>query len=747
MKTAPLLFFIFLFVSFSFHSSKKNNCLNKKWNPDAGLVLSFTKNAKVKTSSNQVDGRLLNDGGYSTAWQSDAPFPTGFLRNENQNLLKGKIKLSSSGKSEFLKAVDGDLETSARFIDGNKGNKITFGEVFLEESNSRLHLKYETQSPLELWFENKSGQSKKVASLLPEENYQLKVLDFSMISGESYVYLKSEGPFSIFEIGIPRSRIFESVVFEFEKIFPVGVLKTRHWAGVNTAISTSAHLSLDGIKWEKVAELSPDSEHPVLTALSKEIEAKYLKIEHELLQKDWNKVFIWEVDAYDRNGPFGEKPKAISGRTNLKEMLGVNGYWSWGTDICSKDLPKDGGPWRYAPVASHGRNYHDMTWDLKTPNGSIDFSKMKDEGTPAKGWVRWDDEYAEWVKAGLDVQASLQFYKYDEKIWLNPEANAYAYASSYVKHFGSTHGNGLVCTIEVGNEPWKYTSSTYREILKGMAKGAKETDPTMEVFPCALQAADPSADETDVFKNYIGTRITEEASKYLDGINIHSYSYVRTKNGKRIAVQPEHPQSTFWEILNAIRWRDENMPGKKIYLSEWGWDAAGGGEDCIHSECVSEKEGADYAIRGALIASRLGIDRATWFYYANTEGPSSLYTRSGLTGSKSTGFKKKRVFIAIKQLIDMMGESYFHSIVREDETAWVYQFSDKLGKPTHLVGWIPKSGEYKHEREVILPGKFQIISASKLDGKIELEMDEAFSIEQGKSSVILSTTPTVFTLN
>ncbi|MBK9014986.1 MAG: hypothetical protein IPM82_13435 [Saprospiraceae bacterium] len=126
------------------------------------------------------------------------------------------------------------------------------------------------------------------------------------------------------------------------------------------------------------------------------------------------------------------------------------------------------------------------------------------------------------------------------------------------------------------------------EILLGMAEGAEAGDPTVEVFPCALQAVDPLAEKHGQWKNYIGDRITPQSASLLDGINIHCYSYTSDKNGKRRAVQPEHPGSSFWEMLNAIRWRNQNMPGKKIYLSEWGWDSDGAGEDCTHDECVSE---------------------------------------------------------------------------------------------------------------------------------------------------------------
>lgn len=37
-----------------------------------------------------------------------------------------------------------------------------------------------------------------------------------------------------------------------------------------------------------------------------------------------------------------------------------------------------------------------------------------------------------------------------------------------------------------------------------------------------------------------------------------------------------------------LAWRDANMPGKPVWVTEWGWDAAMPGETCATSLCVSQ---------------------------------------------------------------------------------------------------------------------------------------------------------------
>jgi hypothetical protein len=113
----------------------------------------------------------------------------------------------------------------------------------------------------------------------------------------------------------------------------------------------------------------------------------------------------------------------------------------------------------------------------------------------------------------------------------------------------------------------------------------------------------------------------------------------------------------------------------------------------------------------------LGLDRATWFFYANEKKSSSLFSRSGLTGSVKTGFKKKMVFHALESLVKLAGDKYFLLAVQEDETAWMYLLGDANGKATHLVAWRPVDGEDQSVQSVIWKTGREAVSAVWLDGK------------------------------
>ena len=109
--------------------------------------------------------------------------------------------------------------------------------------------------------------------------------------------------------------------------------------------------------------------------------------------------------------------------------------------------------------------------------------------------------------------------------------------------------------------------------------------------------------------------------KHLDGYNTHIYSWTNTPKGV-VGTFPESKVSIFREILQVIRFRDANLPSLPIYVTEFGWDSFGAEEACLPpmTRCVSEWSQAVYLVRGLLMLSRLGMQRASLFFFANTDG-------------------------------------------------------------------------------------------------------------------------------
>lgn len=736
-----ILLWCFVIGAFSFVTFE-GKMRSLSFDPDAGLVPSLSQNATIIVSSNNAQSKLLADDNLSTAWQSDAPLPTGFVNKSSQNILLNKRPSQPAVLISNTLFTDADLNTQSN-IPLDKG--LASVEFPINQAFFSVSLKCQTRSVIHIYARQAGKEDRLIGSYHSDDNFQFKRIE-QPIENISSIVLVAESAFNLFEIAALSETPKESAVLKLPREATIGLIKTRHWAGEQAAIATKVYLSKDGQHWNKVKELVPTAVNEVTFNFPPQ-RATYVKIEHHLAPKDWNKVYLWEIKVYDQFGHFGQKPLANPSAVNLKELLGVNGYWSWGTNQYSHLLAEDEGPRQFQNMFSHARNYHDLTWDINEPGQLIDFSQMKTEGTPAKEWVNWDLEYSEWKRAGLDIQASLQFYRFKPEQWRNPSQSAFQYAYAYSKHFGISQGNGLVCSIEAGNEPWEYPADLYQKILEGVYKGAKKADPNIEVLPCALQAADPSMEQTTIFRNYIGARITEVMAAKLDGLNTHVYSYITTDQGQRKAIYPEHPLSSFWELNNFVSWRDRNMPGKKIYLSEWGWDSDGGGENCTHDECVSEYAAAVYAVRGALIAARMGIERATWYFYANVGATSSLYTRSGLLASGEQQFAKKKAYNNLAALTNLAGTSYFHKVIQEDEKAWIYLLCDKDNQATFLIGWRPIDGDDQETLLVEWAGNKDIVQAVRLDGQSQTGTPLKRPLKnKGYYNLPLSATPTLFYL-
>ena len=518
-----------------------------------------------------------------------------------------------------------------------------------------------------------------------------------MIQRHGIVQIKlySSQAFSVFEIAATTNLPKEFVLFDLGKPKDISWIEARHWSGKNTLKKCVLYAGTDKINWKPVQSLPVDGEVLSVYQSPQMVKAQYLKLEFTINDKDWEKAVLWELKVYDEHGPYGAFPPPKQSKHRLADIMGVNGIWGWGYNKHSDELKPGQGPAHFNKVANHARNYHNLNWDITHPYQTPGYRRMAEgKGTQALDWVNWDREYKAWQKAGLSVQASIQFENETQaqEIWGDAFQAAYNYGKAFALHFGKEQGNGLVNVVEVGNEPWDYDAGFYRSILGGMAKGIKEADKTMVVLPCALQSGLPAMEQTD-FKNYMGLRISEQEAPYLDGLNVHYYSYINNPDGSRKAVHPEHPQSTFRGILNDIRFRNINMPGKAIYLSEWGWDSKGVGEVCDFDVCVTEEAQALYAVRGALMMMRLGIDKVIWFFYANLPESPTLYNRSGLTSTLNKGFQNKKSFVAFQAIRHHIGQSYFLNTIREDEKAYIYLFGNKTGQPTHLVVWQPAAAE------------------------------------------------------
>jgi len=189
--------------------------------------------------------------------------------------------------------------------------------------------------------------------------------------------------------------------------------------------------------------------------------------------------------------------------------------------------------------------------------------------------------------------------------------------------------------------------------------------------------------------------------------------------------------SSLQSLNSILRFRDAVLPGLPVYLTEWGWDSAGGGQSCDppperstqapFPECVSERSQALYAVRGALVLARKGLSRATWYFYANTDltstawdsaGGTGVFARSGLVAVNATRFVPELAHYALQTFVALLGSARFLSAVRRRQGC-VCLRSGLECRPTNLCCSLASHLGIQHRRNdgYLLVGVFRFCRA------------------------------------
>ncbi|KAH3766489.1 serine/threonine-protein kinase ATR [Pelomyxa schiedti] len=666
------------------------------WDSNAGLTYGFpmtgaTASSSVETCYNAIDGNQ------DTFWQSGAFFPTGHVSRVDANsALWGcndttRCTSSNTGGGDLYGSTDGSFMTGETISSDGQSSWMRvqlLNAAPLYGVGCRIST---SSSPIRVFLESESGQHFFVGELNSTKNYQyvywILGSDLSEIHVEALYVNSTATGFTLTELCAISSAPFEYITADMGSLHDVGWIDARIYTG-SSSLNASLHFSTDNINWQFIALLYPHAIPSVPTRLPRVTTTRYIRIVHQLTTKDWAKASIWEIAAYDYYGPYGPPPEATKATRTIADILGVNGIWGWGTKAYSTPTNPAVGPSLYTSCSTHGRNYHSMSWDVLDPDDIPDYEGMAaGNGTEAQWWLNWDTEYIAWNQSGLEVEASIQFTNdmFPESVWDNPQLAGYNYGYAFAQHFGPS-STGIVKVLEVGNEPWDYSTPFYRLVLQGMASGAKAGDPLLFVIPGAFQASSEE-DFNASSGNYVGTHVIEGVASYLDGLNVHAYSYISNFTGSRIGTYPENFGSSTQSVKSMIRFRNANMPGKPVFLTEWGWDSASTGVSCATTECVNEFAAAVYSIRGALMFIRFGVERLTWFFYADGDDCNTLYCRSGLSQQSQLAFTPKSTLKALSSLVSLLGNSTFTGTTKEDDEAWVYNVENEYS--TFVVMWLP----------------------------------------------------------
>ena len=726
--------------------------LDAVWDPFAGVYPSLSSaDAVTVSSSSSVSSTLSStgfvlDNDFSTAWVSDNPLPDRYVSNPLQNILLGAVG-NSSNQLNMVNATDGSLSNSTPTIQPTSGASVAWFSLSIPITRIHrlgLRLASNFNQDVQIQAISTSGQVRNLTYRAGTSGHQRFVVEMNDVS---QLYLSSAGSFSIQELAAYSQPLTEHVTVDLGEVKPISWIRTRHWNGTNNSISANLQVGITLDDLTVVQTLVPSRLDYQNTILPEPIMGRYIRIAHQLVDENFKKATVQEITVYDEFGNFGPAPIPKPQEKSFGELFGVNTVWAWGTNKIPKLQGPNEGAQKFNRVASQVRNYHNIHWDTADPDLAPNYNPLNLQ--LRNTWTQYLQDYSDWKNKGFTVDVTYTFDRFTESAWNTPYASAYALGQAFGSYFGPSNVN-LIRTVEIGNEPWNYSDSTYVQILEGMSQAIKSADPDLIVLPCALQASSPEAGNTGVVKNFMGYKLSEAAAPYLDGINLHLYSYYRNDQGIRLAVHPEHPASQMRALFAGLRFRNINMPGKEVHVTEWGWDASSTQEAAFNSEAVSAVSQAVYALRGLFWLSRMGVDRAHWFFYANVStNPGDTpqnYDRSGLTESLRENFREKRSFTAAEALKNRMATLHFQEVIREDDAAYIYLLRNENGANSHLIAWRPVVGDDTVAISTPLPYEFAADSAWHLSGLDRMGEAVSVTYENGKLILPLSSKPLLIQL-
>ena len=310
-------------------------------------------------------------------------------------------------------------------------------------------------------------------------------------------------------------------------------------------------------------------------------------------------------------------------------------------------------PELYRPVCGLVRDYHPVVWDL---------AKETDVLPPfplAKNRVDWSQVYGSWREKNWNIDVCLMFESVERPLWKDIAKDAFAYGRSFAKEFGPSGERKLVDSVEIGNEPGKWSDEDYSLMFQSMAKGLREGDPKLKIATCNLTTGTSGAYDKSV-------TCVEKFPELFDVLNVHSYAQLEGwPTWKRSF--PEDPQlKNYLQDVDALcKWRDAHAPGKPVWLTEFGYDSTTQEPpktgDFAKWVGVTDEQQAQWLVRSLLVFSAMPVDRAYIYFFDDNDEP-QVHGSSGITRH----FQPKPSYYALNHLQHALGEYRFKRIVADE---------------------------------------------------------------------------------
>lgn len=501
---------------------------------------------------------------------------------------------------------------------------------------------------------------------------------------------------------------------------------------------------------------------------------------------------IGEIAFYGTaRGPRAAEPKPVPHRqAPMDSFIGINGFVD--------------DPIERIVACGHLREYHSWQWDEGNqdsaypgyPNHRLAWSPSWVSG-PGWGWD-FDAFYRQLKDAGVEVAPCLQgcapyLVDFDpNRTDGKPVAGqdpttpqAYIAHASYLFQFAARYGStrcdesllklkpgqpvrsglGLIRYMENWNEPdkwWKGRVSYFQPFelaamcsadydghkrTLGATAGVKNADPNMKLVMGGL--AKPEIEYLKAIK--LWSDFHRDGDFPADVINLHHYSNDAGGQGSQptTGVSPE-ADGLRERFQRVVEWRDRFLPGKEIWVSEFGYDTNPQSTyraPSLGSDSAEEVQGR-WIVRSYLALAASGVDRVQLFMLRDVNaGDPVQFNSSGLTTEKWNQHQPKRSWYYVATLRHILRGTRFESeIPSSDSNVRIYRFRSE-GLPTREVYavWRPTSNSTAVGSFSLSLPNATTATMTTLDPQSETGRSSFLSIEAGETTFAVSESPVFVT--
>lgn len=430
----------------------------------------------------------------------------------------------------------------------------------------------------------------------------------------------------------------------------------------------------------------------------------------------WRRTVVWVATAFLVALVHAH---AAEVRPLMGDFIGLNGH-----TVQFK-------PGLYRPIARLARDYHPVEWDL---------GQKTSEPPPfpfAKNRVEWSHVYGSWRDSGWDIDACLMFESVPQTNWANIEADAKAYGEAFAREFGPSGKRKLVHSVEIGNEPGKWSDTNYARMFKAMAEGIRAGDAKLKIATCNLTTGQSRDYEKSV-------ACVTNFPDLFDVLNLHTYAQLEGWPTWRRSF-PEDPRLPHYlsDVEALCRWRDANAPNKLVWITELGYDACTRPPEKTGTfakwEGVTDEQQAQWLVRSLLVFSAMPVERA-YIYFFNDDDKPSVHASSGITRH----FQPKPAYYALAHLQSTLGGYRFQRVVTNGLVRLRIQEYVQAQAPGKVIWavWLP-SGEGKQLAAKLqdVPGKLMDSQRMPLAAPSNIQTAPAKQLTEGRVELAVTESP------